>query len=159
MEFEQAVQVLCDAEVDFIIIGGVAAMLHGSASVTNDLDIFYSRAKLNLKKLKEALAPFHPRPRGFPHDLPFVWDEASIRNSTVLTLKTDLGYVDLLAEVAGLGTYEEIKARSKITEAFDRRVALLDLRSLIEAKRAAGRNKDLLVLPELESLLESEETD
>jgi hypothetical protein len=157
MELEQAVQVLCDAEVDFIIVGSVAAMIHGSSYVTMVLEIYYSRATANIKRLEEALAPFHPRPRGFPDDLPFVWDEASIRNSTVLTLKTDLGDVDLLAEVAGLGTYEEIKARSKITEAFDRRVALLDLRSLIHAKRAAGRNKDLLVLPELESLLESEE--
>ena len=82
---------LCGAEVDFVIVGGVAAMLHGSAHFTNDLDVFYSRIAANLKKLKGALAPFHPRPRGFPDDLPFVWDEVTLRNATVLTLRTDLG--------------------------------------------------------------------
>jgi len=157
MQFKQAIQALSDSGVDFIVIGGVAALLHGSDRFTSDLDIFYSRSKTNLNRLKHALAPFHPRPLGFPPEFPFVWDEATLRNSSVLTLKTDIGNVDLLAEVAGLGTYEETKARAKIADAFGRRVALLDIRSLILAKRAAGRDKDLLVIPELESLMEAEE--
>lgn len=80
-----------------------------------------------------------------------------LRNTTVLTLLTDLGEIDLLAEVAGLGGWDEVKAGSVEVEAFDRSVAILDLRSLIRAKRAAGREKDLAVLPELESLLEASE--
>jgi hypothetical protein len=64
MQFEKAVQTLCDAGVDFVVIGGLAATLHGSAQVTYDLDICYSRASANLRRLVEALAPFHPRPRG-----------------------------------------------------------------------------------------------
>jgi predicted nucleotidyltransferase len=157
MDFERAVQALCDAEVDFVIVGGVAAMLHGSAHFTNDLDIFYSRIAANLKKLKGALAAFHPRPRGFPDNLPFVWDEATLRNATVLTLRTDLGEIDLLAEVSGLGTYQEVKAQSQVVEAFGRKVTTIDLPSLIRAKRAAGREKDLSMIPELESLMEAEE--
>lgn len=156
MEFEQAVQVFCDAGVDFVIIGGLAAVLHGSAYVTSDLDIFYSRTKSNLQKIAEALSPFHPRPRGFPSELPFVWDNATVRNSAVLTLKTDLGDVDLLAEVAGLGSYEEIKACAKVVTAFERNVHVIDIASLIQAKRTAGRPKDLAMIPELESLLEAE---
>jgi hypothetical protein len=63
----------------------------------------------------------------------------------------------LLAEVAGLGTFDEVKAGSIIVEAYGRRIAILSLHSLIKAKRAAGREKDLRTLPELESLLEAEE--
>jgi hypothetical protein len=103
MQFENAVQALCDAGVDFVVIGGLAATLHGSAQVTYDLDICYSRALANLHRLIDALAPFHPRPRGIPFGLPFVWDAATLRNGTVFTLQTDLGEIDLLAEVTGLG--------------------------------------------------------
>jgi len=157
MHFESAVQLLCDAGVDFVVIGGVAATFHGSVRVTYDLDICYSRISSNLKRLVAALAPLHPRPRGFPEDLPFIWDEAMLRNSTILTLRTDLGELDLLAEVAGLGSYDDVKTHSLIVNAFCRQVSTLDLRSLIVAKLAAGREKDLSALPELESLLEAGE--
>jgi hypothetical protein len=155
MHFERAVQSLCDAGVDFVIIGGLAATLHGSARVTYDLDICYSRAAANLRRLASALSGFHPRPRGFPAELPFVWDEATLRNATVLTLQTDVGEIDLLAEVAGLGNFAAAKQHSIVVDAFDRKVATLDLPALIRAKRAAGREKDLAALPELEGLLEA----
>jgi hypothetical protein len=157
MQFKRAVQALCNAEVEFVVIGGVSAILHGSARVTFDIDVCYSRDRSNLKRLAAALAPFHPRPQGFPAELPFVWDETTLRNSTVLTLQTDLGEIDLLAEVAGLGGWDEVSARSVKIDAFERTISILDLPSLIQAKRAAGREKDLAALPELESLLEATE--
>jgi hypothetical protein len=80
-----------------------------------------------------------------------------LRNSTVLTPQTDLGEIDLLAEVAGLGGWDEVSARSVKIDAFERTISILDLPSLIQAKRAAGREKDLAALPELESLLEATE--
>jgi hypothetical protein len=155
MQFEKAVQVLCDAGVDFVVIGGLSATFHGSARVTYDLDICYSRDSANLRRLAAALAPFHPRLRGFPVGLPFVWDEATLRNSTILTLQTDIGEIDLLAEVAGLGAFDDVKKRSITVDAFDRRIMTLDLSGLIQAKWAAGREKDLSALAELESLLEA----
>ncbi|SPF35404.1 conserved hypothetical protein [Candidatus Sulfopaludibacter sp. SbA4] len=155
MHFERAIQALCDAGVDFVVIGGVSATFHGSARVTYDLDVCYSRASSNLGRLTAALAPFHPRPRDFPDGLPFLWDERTLRNGTVFTLRTDIGEIDLLAEVAGIGDYGDAKARSIVVEAFDRRFQTLDLRALIQAKRAAGREKDLSALAELESLLEA----
>jgi len=72
-------------------------------------------------------------------------------------LWTDLGGIDLLAEVSGLGGFEEVKASSILVHVFDRDVWTLDLSSLIKAKRAAGREKDLRALPELEGLLEARE--
>jgi hypothetical protein len=92
-----------------------------------------------------------------PQGLPFIWDEATLRNGTIFTLTTELGRIDLLGEVSGLGSFEEVEAVSLIVDAFGRQVRTLDLRSLIAAKRAAGREKDLLALPELESLLEAQE--
>jgi predicted nucleotidyltransferase len=157
MNFDRAVQALCDAGVEFIIIGGWSAILHGSARVTSDLDVFFARRQGNLRRLVEALAPYHPRPADLPEDLPFIWDEATLRNGTIVTLTTDLGRIDLLGEVNGLGAFEEVEAASLTVDAFGRQVRTLDLRSLIAAKRAAGREKDLLALPELESLLEAQE--
>ncbi len=157
MNLTPLVEALTDAGVDFVIIGGWSAILHGSARMTEDLDICYSRSRENLKRLVRALAPFHPRLRDFPPDLPFIWDEVTLRNGTVFTLNTDSGILDLLAEVAGVGDFAAVKARSVPVEAFGRKVLTMDLPSLIASKRAAGRAKDLLVLPELESLAEAEE--
>ncbi|MCC6392139.1 MAG: nucleotidyltransferase [Bryobacterales bacterium] len=159
MNFELAIQRLCDADVKFVVIGGWAAIFHGSAHVTNDLDICYSRDRENLGRLAKALAPYHPRPREFPDDLPFVWDAATLANGTVFRLTTDLGIIDLLAEVSGVGTYAEACAASVEVDAFGRRLRALDLRTLIQAKKAAGRQKDLLTLPELEGLLEAEQNE
>jgi predicted nucleotidyltransferase len=157
MNVEAAIQALVDAGVEFVIIGGWSAILNGSAYVTNDLDMCFARNSDNLRRLAEALAPYHPRLRDLPAGLPFVWDQATLRNGTVFTLNTDIGKIDLLAEVAGLGTFGEIMAGSVATEAFGRQVRTLNLKSLIKAKRAAGREKDLIMLPELESLLEAQE--
>ena len=147
-------QALADAEAEFVLIGGWAAILNGSATVTRDLDVCYARSAMNHRKIAAALSPFKPRPREFPPGLPFVWDAATLNNASVLTLETSAGPIDLLAEVAGIGQFQAVKATAKLVSAFDRDVWTLDLRGLIAAKRAAGRPKDLLILPELEGLLE-----
>jgi hypothetical protein len=157
MQFEKAAQALCDAGVEFVVIGGLSATFHGSTRGTYVLDICYSRTSTNLRRLTSALAPFHPRPRGFPAGLPFVWDEATLHNGTIFTLQTDIGEIDLLAEVKGLGAFDDVKKHAIIVEAFGREIATLDLPGLIQAKRAAGREKDLSDLAELESLREASE--
>ena len=151
MDFRRAVQVLCDGGVEFVIVGVVAASLHGSVRISIDLDICYRRSTVNVKRLADVLKPLRPRPIGFPENLPFTWDEKTLRNATVLTLQTELGEIDLLAEVAGIGSFEEVQA----VEAFERKVQTIDLRALIQAKRTAGREKDLSALPELEGLAEA----
>jgi hypothetical protein len=155
VKFDLAIQALCDAGVEFVLIGGWAAILNGSVRTTRDLDICYARTGENHRRLAAALAPYRPRPREFPADLPFVWDAVTLNSAAVFTLTTTLGAIDLLAEVSGLGTFEKVKAVSKLVHAFDRQIWTLDLPALIAAKRAAGRPKDLQALPELESLLEA----
>src|ERR1035437_7819014 len=117
MNFITLVQALVDEGVDFVIIGGWCAILHVSSYLTNDLDFCYSRVPGNLKRLAAALAPYHPRLRDLPADLPFVWDEVTLRHGTIFTLSTHLGVVDLMAEVAGVGDFEATKAHSKIGRA------------------------------------------
>lgn len=158
MNFEAVVHFLADAGVEFVLIGGWAAILHGSVTTTRYLDICYSRAPENLRRLADALAPFQPCLRDLPENLPFLWDATTIANGSTFTLTTTAGTVDLLAEVDGLGNFERVKASSRIVHAFDRDLWTLDLKGLIASKRATARPKDLLVLPELESLLESSES-
>ena len=97
MKIITAVHALVDAGVDFAIIGGWCAILHGGRNTTNNLDVCYSRQPENLKRLAGAFAPFHPRLRGLPGDLLFVWDAATLHNGTNFKLWTDLGGIDLLA--------------------------------------------------------------
>jgi len=112
---------LCDSGVEFVVIGGWAAIFHGSTHVTNDLDICFSREPENLRTLAGCLAPYHPRRRDFPDNLPFVWDAATLANGTVFTLATDLGLIDLMAEAPGIGTCFDVRAASVEVEAFGRR--------------------------------------
>lgn len=107
---EKLLKTLDDHGVEFVIIGGAAAVLHGSAYVTGDLDVCYSREKENLKKLALALASFNPSLRGAPRDLPFHCDADTLRSGMNFTLMTDLGDVDILGEVTGLGSYEKFAA-------------------------------------------------
>ncbi|MFN2480615.1 MAG: nucleotidyltransferase [Pyrinomonadaceae bacterium] len=141
-------------QVEFVIVGGVAISAHGSSYLTYDLDVAYARTRDNFQRLAEALAPYHPRPRDFPADLPFVWDGQTIKQGTNFTLTTDLGNIDLLGEVSGLGDFDQVRAQSVVMTLFDMQCRVLSLDALIASKRAAGRTKDLLVLPELEALRE-----
>lgn len=73
-DFKALLRVLSEAGVDFILVGGVAATVHGSARLTLDVDVVYSRAPSNLDRLVVALTPHHPYLRGAPAGLPFRWD-------------------------------------------------------------------------------------
>lgn len=83
-----------------------------------------------------------------------MWNEETIRRGLNFTLSTDIGDIDLLGEVAGLGEYESVRAASEILEVFDRKCPVLSLDGLIRSKRAAGRKRDLEVIHELEALRE-----
>jgi predicted nucleotidyltransferase len=155
IELEPALKALSENEVDFVIIGGVAITAYGSAYITQDLDFFYSRAAENLKRIVIALAPYNPFLRGFPKDLPFFWDVRTLQSGTNFTLDTDIGNIDLLGEVAGVGDYSTVKASAVEMRICNIMVRVISLEDLIKAKRAAGRTKDLLVLPELEALREA----
>jgi len=155
-DYAKVLRVLTDAGVEFVLIGGVAANLHGSARATFDVDVVYSRKRTNLAKVVEALGPYNPYLRGAPPGLPFQFDLATVRNGLNFTLSTGLGDVDLLGEVAGGGNYEQLLSHSVEIDAFGIRCRCVTLERLIQLKRAAGRPKDLESIAELQLLLETQ---
>jgi predicted nucleotidyltransferase len=153
-QLEALIELLAGADVAFVVVGGLAAVVHGSAYVTNDVDVCYERSAANLERLCGALSLTRPALRGAPRDLPFRFDPPTVAAGLNFTLDTNLGALDLLGEVQGLGGYAQVVGQSEEIELFGRPVRVLTLEALIRAKRAAGRKKDLLLLPELEALLE-----
>jgi len=153
-DFEKALAAFTQNQIQFIVIGGVAGTLHGSAFMTQDLDVVYSRTAENIRRLAAALQPHSPYLREAPPGLPFKWDEQTIRNGLNFTLTTAFGDLDLLGEVIGGGTYNDLLAHSKEVSGFGVRFRLVDLDKLIVLKRAAGRPKDLPIVAELQGILE-----
>ncbi len=145
---------LAAAEVEFIIVGGVAANIHGALRTTLDLDVVYARHRANLDRLVGALAPISPYLRGAPPGLPFVLDTDTLARGLNFTLATADGDLDLLGEVAGGGDYDRLKGGAEVIRLEGREVLVVDLATLIALKRAAGRGRDREALAELEVLLE-----
>jgi hypothetical protein len=135
-------------------LGGVAAILHGSARATYDVDFVYSRNEQNIQRLVSVLGPYNPYLRNGPLGLPFVWDAKTIRHGLNFALTTAIGDTDLLGEVAGGETYHTLLPHSFEVEAFGVRFKCIDLPTLIRIKEAAGRRKDLEAIAELRVLLE-----
>ena len=152
--FPDLLRVLSQARVEFVIVGGAAAIAHGSATLTQDLDIVYNRDKQNIERVVAALAPYSPYLRGAPPGLPFDWSVRTVRNGLNFTLSTSLGAIDILGEITGGGGYEDLLPHSHHIELYDTKCLCLNLKKLIETKRAAGRPKDLNAIAELEALLE-----
>jgi hypothetical protein len=152
MSFASMLQGLKTARVRFVVVGGVAAAAHGSAHVTNDLDVCYDTASENVTRLATLLAEWGAYPRGVEEGLPFFMNERQFRTTPLMTLTTREGFLDVLDRVAGVGDYAKTLEQSVEFEAFGVRFPTLDLPALIRAKRAAGRPKDMAQLPELEAL-------
>jgi hypothetical protein len=150
--FEAALRVLVDAEVNFIIVGAYAAYAHGANQLTRDLDLCYERTADNMKRLALALAPLHPRLRGAPEGIPFVLDERTLATGMNFTLQTDLGDIDLLGELSGVGQFSGLASDAVAVDLHGRRVRIASLDAIIRSKKAAGRPKDLIALPELEAI-------
>lgn len=153
-DFRALIETLAAAEVEFIVVGGIAATLHGSARATLDLDVVYRRTPENIEKLVRALHPLVPYLRGAPAGLPFTLDAGTIRAGLNFTLDTTLGSLDLLGEIVGGGSYDELLPHTETVTLFGYVCRAVTLDQLIQLKRAAGRPKDLEVLAELEALRE-----
>lgn len=157
MNLRKLFTALHDRQVDFVLIGGVAARAHGSARVTQDVDICYARNTGNLERLVLALKPLKPYLRGAPPGLPFEWSVATLRAGLNFTLTTTAGDIDLLGEVTGGGSYENLEPHTIRARIYDRETLVLDLPWLIKVKRAAGRPRDLEAVAELMAIMEEKE--
>jgi len=149
--FRKILDALSEADVDFVIIGGVAARRTDRHGSPFDLDVCYERSSANLERLTKALRPYHPRLRGAPEGLPFLFDVETIRRGMNFTLTTDLGDLDVLGEIAGIVQHPQVLVFSESVEFLGRPYLVLSLDGLIRSKRTAGRSKDLEALTELEA--------
>ena len=150
--FADLLRALGSSGVDFILVGGLAAAAHGSARSTQDVDVVYRRGTDNIERLVLALAPHKPYLRGAPPGLPFRFDTPTVASGLNFTLTTNLGWIDLLGEIVGGGTYDDLVQRCVTIDVFGIHCHVLDLETLIVTKRAAGRPRDLEAIAELELL-------
>lgn len=140
------------AGVEYVVIGGIAAVAHGSPQITRDLDIVYAVDEANLRRLSRALIELNAKLRGVTEDVPFVPDARALRQLRVLTLDTDEGRLDIMVQPDGSRGYDQLRAGSieAIVDGIAIRVAGLD--DLIAMKKAAGRPKDRIYVEELEAI-------
>ncbi|MEX2154408.1 MAG: nucleotidyl transferase AbiEii/AbiGii toxin family protein [Gemmatimonadaceae bacterium] len=151
--FEEILAALVAQGVRFVVIGGIAATIHGSARFTNDIDICYDTGPDNLERLVRLLAGWHAYLRGVEPGLPFVLDVRALRTTPIMTLTTDVGAIDLLDRVPGVGDYTAAVAVSELVRIGRVEFRALRLESLIASKRAVRRPRDIEHLIELEALL------
>lgn len=134
--------------VDFVLIGGQAGISHGSSYPSYDLDVLYARGRDNVERLVSALEEIGVRLRGAPADVPFILDAKTIENGANFTFITPFGDFDVLADAAGMPSYDELKSGAVEREVFGHVVKVASIDHLIAMKRAAGRTKDKLMVEE-----------
>lgn len=154
---EQVGRRLNEHGVQYIVIGGWAAIIHGVARSTLDVDVVYSRTPQNIQRLAAALKDWKPYLRGAPPGLPFRWDAPTIEAGLNFTLTTQIGNIDFLGEVAGGGRFEDLLPFTQEAIRAGVTCRVVTLEKLIHLKRAAGRPKDLEAVAELEAVREERE--
>lgn len=157
IDYGELISRLVDYHVEFVIVGGVAARVHGSSRLTDDLDVVYNRHPANVARLVDCLAPLSPYLRGAPPGLPFHWQTETLLKGLNFTLTTSLGPLDVLGEITLGGKYEDLLPHAEPIELFGKQCMCLGIRRLIEVKGAAGRPKDFEAIAELLAILEEHE--
>lgn len=141
--------VLSEAQIEFVVVGGFAGVLHGSTLVTRDLDLCTVLTADNIEKLRHALEKFHPKHRMTPDKLSFLQIPPKGTQVENLYLETDLGVVDFLSNITGLGDFQTVRSHAEEVEIDGNKIWVMSLDDLISAKSTMNRDKDRLALKEL----------
>lgn len=149
-----ALRTLDEHRVRFVVIGGLAARLWGSPTLTNDLDVCYEREAENLERLAAALSHLEARLRGVDEEVPFPLDARSLAEGDRFTFVTRAGNLDVLGHPAGVGSFEELWRAAVVMDVGGLEVRVAALEDLNRMKRAAGRPKDRIELEVLGALQE-----
>lgn len=147
-------QVLHRHEVRYVLIGGLAATLRGSATPTFDIDITPAADSANLARLSAALTELDARIRvdGIPEGIPFSHDATSLAQMTTLNLVTRFGDLDIAFDPAGVADYSQWENDATLVTVLGVPVQVASLDDIIRSKEAADRDKDRLQLPMLRAL-------
>ena len=135
-------------QVEFVLVGGFAAVAHGVTLVTRDVDICCRFDAANLKRIQAAFADLHPAHRSRP-DMPLELTEEQCRTLKNLYVKTDLGMVDCLGEVLGVGNFDNLMKHSVEIELPAGVCRVIDIDALIMAKEAMNRDHDRITVKHL----------
>lgn len=142
---------LISAKVEFVLVGGFAAVAHGVTLVTRDVDICCRFSETNLMRIHEAVADLHPV--HFPRtDLPLALTPELCAELKYLYLKTDLGKLDCLSDVLGVGDFDHVVKHSIELELPIGKCRVLDLDTLVAAKEAMGRDHDRITVNHLKEI-------
>jgi hypothetical protein len=152
LDVEELLRRITAGGVDFVIIGGIAMVLLGSARLTRDLDIVFAPDEGNLEALGRVLVALRARLREVDEDIPFIPDAAILRNIQLLTLETGYGWLDVHRTVDGAPKYEALRRRAQRVDLGDFFVLVASPDDLVEMKSAAGRAQDLADIEELEAI-------
>jgi len=145
---------LTENDVEFIIVGGYASIIHGVSYVTKDLYICVTFSEENASRILKAVTPYHPLHRMHSKSLPLQETPRSLRSYRNLYLHTDLGDLDMRGEITGLGKFEDLVVSTIEVELYGKMCRVLDIDALIVSKKALGRPKDNQVLIQLEAIKE-----
>lgn len=145
-------KLLLENDVEFVIVGGFAAVVYGSSVVTKDLDVCAPMTSEQLQKLRECLADLHPKHRQTPQKLSFLEVPENWSGMKNLYIQTDLGVLDVLGQVTGVGEFAAIAANAMVIDVFGYKCKVMSVDDLIRAKLAMGSPKDLAVVEELKRI-------
>lgn len=148
---------LSGSGLDFVVIGGVCAVYHGAPLATFDLDICCPFGEEHVRRLESALKDLHPVHRLTPNKLPLEMTRGAFADLRNLYLQTDLGTLDCLGEVSGVGDFKAVLQRSVVARFSYGEFRFLNLDALIAAKKAAGRERDLVAVRHLLAIKERKE--
>lgn len=149
-------KLLLENNIDFVLVGGFASALYGSTMVTRDIDVCYACTPENVESLRAILKDLNPVHRQTPQKLSFIEIPEKIGKVNGFYLGTDLGPLDILNQITGVGDFERVKSKAIEIQVFGHKCKVISIDDLIDAKKAIGRNKDLLVVEELEEIKKRE---
>jgi hypothetical protein len=148
---------LITSQVEFVLVGGFAAVAHGITLVTRDVGICCRFSETNLKRIEKAFADLHPVHRSRP-DLPLELSSEQCAALKNLYLKTDLGIFDCLGEVLGVGNFDEVLQHSIEVELPSGKCRVLDIDALILSKKAMNRDHDRITVKYLQEIKKQQAT-
>jgi hypothetical protein len=148
----QLLKRLSDNGVEYVLVGGMAAVVHGSAVGTQDVDVCAPMTDDNLRRIHSAMRGVNARFRMRPDKTPLWDDPARIHGFKNLNLITDLGVIDILGELTGIGSFDNIRDKIEYLEVAGFHYPVLELDTLIASKRAARRPKDQVGARHLEAI-------
>jgi len=153
--FFEILKTLNEHRVNYVLIGGLAAIMWGSDSITRDVDVCYERNEENVQALVRALRALDAHLRGWPKGVPEFIDERAFRLGDTMTFVTKFGDFDCLGTPSGTDGYSDLVEHAELMEIErDTTVLVSSIDDIIRMKRTAGRVKDLNLVEGLKLLKE-----